>query len=295
MPLHRPSPIQRAEETASTFEAPTSERPALDLGERVLRRAMPRGQQPVMGQPTPRPPIVQRTPQRGEPPAPQSPPAEGSGAMTSAGTIEPPVKPVEESAAETRRPPTTDESTARLSITRMLRERIARAAESPAAPASENEAAPIESTSSPHAPLQLQHDEMEIESPTAQPIKRAEIAPATSRPTARASSEMPLVTRVMRKPSGQEERSSGEETPAPRPTAPLPLVRSTSAPKIQRTIETAAPAISRVSQPVVQRTLGETTASNEPASAPAVDLDQLARDVYPYLRRLIAVERERGG
>jgi hypothetical protein len=316
MPLHGPSSIQRAEETTSPAEAPTSERPASDFGERVLKRAMSRTQQPAMGQPTPLPAIVQRAPQRGESPTPQPPRSEESSAETSAGSIEPPVTPVRTSTSEMTLPHA-DEPTARPSITRLLRDRIARAAESPSTPASESEAAPVESTSLPRSLMPADRDESGVESPTAQPIKRAAVAPATSTPVERASSqvpssqmpssqmpsstsklpysELPLVTRVMRKPSSQAERSSGEETPAPRSSVPLPPVRSTSAPKIQRTIETSTATISRTSQPVVQRAEGEATASNEPARAPAVDLDQLARDVYPYLRRLIAVERERGG
>jgi hypothetical protein len=73
----------------------------------------------------------------------------------------------------------------------------------------------------------------------------------------------------------------------------------------------AAPAIQRMAEPVIQRTASEpetsspdagfiqqvesapSAAKQEAQAAEPVDLDHLARQVYPLIKRMIAVERER--
>jgi hypothetical protein len=67
----------------------------------------------------------------------------------------------------------------------------------------------------------------------------------------------------------------------------------------------ASPVIQRMPEPVIQRSLAEPTSTpvdsgviqrvtGVPTEAPEpVDLDQLARQVYPILKRMLAVERER--
>jgi hypothetical protein len=55
----------------------------------------------------------------------------------------------------------------------------------------------------------------------------------------------------------------------------------------------------RVEDGVVQRTIGESTATPAPETQPAApppprpDLNALARDIFPMIKRLLAIERER--
>ncbi len=92
--------------------------------------------------------------------------------------------------------------------------------------------------------------------------------------------DLPLIRRAQTDRSGGEDQSAA----ATRRTA----ASSTSTDEhIQRAIE---PAVSSAPANQVQRVLGEAGESGA-----AIDLNKLARDVYPYVKRLIAIERERRG
>ncbi len=152
------------------------------------------------------------------------------------------------------------------SVTALLRQRIAdqavqrsEAETEPSAPQAAESATPLEAAS----PIQ----------------------PATARTAGEARlqrmPDLPLIRRA------QADQSDAEKPSAPPPERKPP---SATAPveRIQRTIEPGA--VSSAPANRVQRVLGE--ASGGGAS---IDLDQLAREVYPIVKRLIAIERERRG
>lgn len=125
------------------------------------------------------------------------------------------------------------------------------------------------------------------------------VAPSERRATAKPV-DLPL-HRALAQPESQ-----------PAPPAVSPTAREGGITPFVAPVSTLSvvPPIQRMSEPVIQRTPIESTDSSaeagfiqraetvpEPAAQPPeaapVDLDQLARQVYPLIKRLIAIERER--
>jgi hypothetical protein len=125
------------------------------------------------------------------------------------------------------------------------------------------------------------------------------VAPSERRTTAK-----PVDLPLRRAPTHPESQ--------PAPAAVSPTAREGGVTPFAAPVNTlsVAPSIQRMSEPVIQRTPIDSTDSSaeagfiqrdetvpEPAAQPPeaapVDLDQLARQVYPLIKRLIAIERER--
>jgi hypothetical protein len=116
--------------------------------------------------------------------------------------------------------------------------------------------------------------------PVELPLHRAPVQPE-SRPAAITASHV----------TASERSSTSGAAPAIASSA-APVIQRTIEPAIQRTpIESAA---SSADTDFFQRvdTVPE-TAAQQPEATAAVDLDRLARQVYPLIKRLIAIERER--
>jgi len=82
-----------------------------------------------------------------------------------------------------------------------------------------------------------------------------------------------------------------------RPTA-MPLVRQQTAPSSPQPSRPPEQTVEPVAQPsmvreLIQRDIQEPSAAEEAAAPEPVDLEKLAHEVYPFVKRLIAIERER--
>jgi len=154
------------------------------------------------------------------------------------------------------------EAAPRESVTAQLRRRIAdqavqrRAAETESSEQSDESAATLESASS--------------------------IQAATTRNEVQRLPDLPLIQRA------QADRSDAEEPSAARPERKPPSTTTAPVEHIQRVSEPVA--VSSAPANRVQRVLGEADGNNA-----AIDLDKLAREVYPIVKRMIAIERERRG
>ncbi|CAG0933315.1 hypothetical protein TFLX_02994 [Thermoflexales bacterium] len=131
-----------------------------------------------------------------------------------------------------------------------------------------------------------------ILSRVAPPERRAAVKPA----------DLPLHHTVVQRESQPEAMVSNRAAQSERSTTPF-----ASAPAVMG----AAPAIQRTAEPLIQRIAAESETSSpgtgyiqrvesvpaaaeqEAEAAEPVDLDNLARQVYPLIKRMIAVERER--
>jgi len=118
--------------------------------------------------------------------------------------------------------------------------------------------------------------------------RRAQAEPAPE------SAGLPLVTPpavvvVSRRATSEEPVQRTSEPPPPTP-APPPA-------PAQVVIQRAPVTVEAVPAAIVQRATEEASegskAAAEEAESPEVDLDQVARDLLPKIKRLLAVERER--
>lgn len=101
---------------------------------------------------------------------------------------------------------------------------------------------------------------------------------------------MPLIQRIPEAAPGPREGYSGPATPS----APLPLppvIRVPAAGLVQRQPLEVSPVTT-----IVQRVTGDKEGQEEREKArPQDDLAALAQDIYPLIKRMLAVERERLG
>jgi hypothetical protein len=207
------------------------------------------------------------------------------------------------------------------SIQRQVAEPVAAA--QPVKPSSGESAVAPPMAGDAHTPLDMPLVQRQVESQTAEPAVTQRSAVSGETPVVQSAPD--LSERILSRVAPPERRAPAKPIDLPLHRAPVQPESQPVAPAVSRPVAHesgfavvappalapgSAPSIQRMPEPVIQRTPIESADSSaeagfiqrtetvpelaaQPPEAAPVDLDQLARQVYPLIKRLIAIERER--